>query len=372
MKKLFSILIIVLSVIALLLVGIVLFVNLNPRFGGSYSDEKAEAYSRAADFRDGIFYNASDMQMDMTFTKGLSVMRDFMTAKNREPGHPIPAQPYPVKEIHANDGKPDQLVWLGHSAVFMRLNGKAILVDPMMGEKPSPIKWFGSKRFNPQLPFEAEDLPYVDIILLTHDHYDHLDHSSVLKLKEKTKTFLVPLGVAAHLEKWGVDSHKIREFAWWQGTTIDDIKMTFAPAQHFSGRGLNNRFSTLWGSWIIQTKNRNIYFSGDSGYANHFKEIGEKFGPFDFAMLECGQYDDRWKDVHMMPEETFLAAKDLGAQTLMPIHWGAFTLAVHPWDDPPKRLVKASDESNAQPLIPEIGQPVIFDNLPETQKWWQQ
>jgi len=371
MKKMLTSLIIVLSVIFLLVIGVILFLNLNPRFGGSYSDEKAKKYAQMADFRDGEFLNTDEVQMDMNFRKGLSVMRDFMTSENREPDMPPPVQQYPVKEIHADDGAPDQLVWLGHSAIFMRLNGKVILIDPMMGQKPSPVKWFGSNRFNPELPFDAEDLPYVDIILFTHDHYDHLDYTSILKLKEKTKKFLVPLGVAAHLEKWGVDSQKVKEFAWWQDTTIDDIKLTFAPAQHFSGRGLNNRFSTLWGSWIIRTDQRNIFFSGDSGYAGHFKEIGENYGPFDFAMLECGQYDDRWRDVHMMPEETFVAARDIKAQTFMPIHWGAFTLAVHPWDDPPKRLVKASDESNARPFIPVIGQPVMFDDLPATENWWQ-
>jgi L-ascorbate metabolism protein UlaG (beta-lactamase superfamily) len=214
-------------------------------------------------------------------------------------------------------------------------------------------------------------LPPLDIVLLSHDHYDHLDHGSILKLKAKAKHFVVPLGVAAHLVKWGVAASRITELDWWETATVDGVFLAAAPARHFSGRGLRDRDKTLWCSWVLKSGEQSVYFGGDSGYDTHFKEIGQKYGPFDLTMLECGQYNEAWQYIHMMPEQTAQAHLDLRGNVLMPTHWGAFSLALHPWQEPIDRLSKAAQDLNitlATPLIGQRWNPLA--QVPQTQ-WWK-
>jgi L-ascorbate metabolism protein UlaG (beta-lactamase superfamily) len=209
-------------------------------------------------------------------------------------------------------------------------------------------------------------------MVISHDHYDHLDYGSIQKLKGKTKLFYVPLGVGAHFREWGVKPEQIVEFNWWEEESVEGLKFVFTPARHFSGRGLTNRFSTLWGSWVIQSKNENVFFSGDSGYGVHFKKIGDKFGPFDFAMIECGQYDEKWADIHMTPEESAQAGVDLKTKVAMPIHWGAFSLALHTWTDPVERIIKTAEELNLPLITPAIGDVVHLDSTIQktVNNWW--
>lgn len=185
----------------------------------------------------------------------------------------------------------------------------------MLGESPSPHPLLGPKRYSNELSIPVEKLPYIDAVVISHDHYDHLDYESIMKLKDKVGRFYVALGVSTHLIEWGIEPDKITELDWWKESDADDFTFICAPARHFSGRGLSNRFTTLWASWIVKTENSTVYFSGDSGYGPHFKEIGNRYGPFDFVMLECGQYNELWKDIHMMPEQTVQAAIDLKAST---------------------------------------------------------
>src|SRR5690606_16810135 len=206
---------------------------------------------------------------------------------------------------------------------------------------------------------------------ISHDHYDHLDYESIMKLKGKVGHFYVPLGVSSHLLKWEIAPEKITELDWWQETSLDNFKIVCTPARHFSGRGLFDNFITLWSSWIVRPPTANVYFSGDGGYGPHFKEIGERYGPFDFAMLECGQYNELWKDIHMMPEQTVQAAMDLETKLAMPIHWGAFTLALHTWRDPITRVTTAAQQHGVPITTPRIGDPVFLhaDTFPVSQ-WW--
>jgi L-ascorbate metabolism protein UlaG (beta-lactamase superfamily) len=242
----------------------------------------------------------------------------------------------------------------------------------MFGLVPAPHPYLGKERFNSELPIEIENLPQIDAIILSHDHYDHLDYGSIMRLKDKTKIFYVPLGVGVHLESWGIPKERIVEMDWWEEQAFDSLNIIFAPARHFSGRGLSDRFKTLWGSWIVQGKNDNIYFSGDGGYGPHFKEIGEKYGPFDFAMMECGQYDLRWHNIHMLPEETARASKDLNAKLMMPIHWGAFNLALHSWTDPVVRVKAATDKLGMPMITPIIGDKVFYrKEVNYRQSWWE-
>lgn len=249
------------------------------------------------------------------------------------------------------------------------MDGLNILIDPMFGDYPSPLPYLTGKRFNDTLPIAVTDLPQIDVIILSHDHYDHLDYNSILELKEKTKRFLVPLGLRSHLESWGVDSKKITELDWFGDQKIGNITFRCTPAQHFSGRGISDKMSTLWCSWVISGK-QNIYFSGDSGYFDGFKEIGEKFGPFDACLMECGQYDSLWSDIHMFPEQTGQAHLDLNGKTLIPIHWGGFTLANHDWDDSILRLSKFCKTNNITLATPKIGEAILIGENTDYDSWW--
>jgi L-ascorbate metabolism protein UlaG (beta-lactamase superfamily) len=242
----------------------------------------------------------------------------------------------------------------------------------MFGDVPAPHPWLGKHRFSKSLPIEIEKLPQIDAVILSHDHYDHLDYGSITKLKSKVNQFFTPLGVGSHLTEWGIDSSKVKELDWWDEVQYGDFTFACTPAQHFSGRRMGDRGATLWASWVIKTAENSIFFSGDSGYNAHFKEIGEKYGPFDFAMIECGQYNEQWKQIHMMPEQTVLAGIDLKAKLIMPIHWAAFKLAFHTWTDPIERVTKKAKEMNMPIATPMIGEPILIDkqNQFPHSDWW--
>ena len=218
--------------------------------------------------------------------------------------------------------------------------------------------------------YQVDAFPEIDILSLSHDHYDHLDYKSILRLQPKIKKFYTSLGVGAHLENWGISSDKIVEFDWWESVKVtDDIVITATPARHFSGRGFT-RAKSLWSSFVLNIHGYNLFLGGDSGYDNHFKIIGEKYGPFDIAILENGQYNVLWHNIHTLPEETFLAAKDLKAKVLMPVHWAKFPLANHAWNEPIKRL-KAVSNNKIKLTTPMIGEPVVLDSLYPDKVWWE-
>lgn len=349
----------------------VLFVYLSPEFGGTPSEANKTRFEQLDYFSEGKFSNLIPTKMDMDFGKVITMLPELL--KNdpaRIPSFDLPIVSRDSLEL-VEDSLPTRLVWFGHSAFLLQIDGKNILIDPMLGEVPAPNPLLGKKRFFKDLPIEIEKLPQIDLIIISHDHYDHLDYGSIQKLKGKTKQFYVPLGVGAHFERWGVSPDVIHEMKWWEEAEVAGLSLVFTPSRHFSGRGPNNRFSTLWGSWVIKGQEDNIYFSGDSGYGPHFKEIGEKYGPFDFAMMECGQYNENWKDIHMIPEETAIAGKELNAKVMMPIHWAAFTLAMHSWTDPVERVTIKAKEINQSLFVPKIGEFIVLkDSLWTTEEWW--
>ena len=214
-----------------------------------------------------------------------------------------------------------------------------------------------------------KDLPRVDVILISHDHYDHLDMQTAEFFKDQETVFITPLGVGSHLESWGIKKNKIIERDWHQTHNLKGIEFIATPSQHFSGRGLSDRNSTLWASWIIRSESHKVYFSGDSGYDIHFKEIGEKYGPFDIAFMENGQYNEKWHAAHLMPEEAAKAYLELKAEKVFPIHWGMFTLAMHTWWEPPQRLL-AAVERKEDVVIPKIGLVYEVGNEPSIDPWW--
>ena len=363
----------ILILIAALVVSYYLFVNFYPSFGGDVSKDRQDTYATSTQFEKGKFVNTNPVQLDMSFGQMLSISRKvfFQKIENGSPEQEL--RPIKIDSTNiANYASPTRLFWFGHSSFLVQMNHKNILIDPMFSESPAPHRLLGPKRFSSELPIELEQLPGIDAVLISHDHYDHLDYKSISALKDKVDMFYAPLGVGVHLEAWGVAKEKIKELDWWQDASLDDLTFICTPARHFSGRKMNNRQSTLWSSWILRSETENIFFSGDSGYDTHFKEIGEKYGPFDFAMLECGQYNTMWPDVHMFPEETAQAGIDLRAAKIMPIHWGAFKLAMHSWTDPVERVTKKAKELNIPIITPQIGEAFLLNGETSSSfTWWE-
>lgn len=356
--------------ILFLLIGTVIFINHHPAFGGKPTGEEL---LRIQKFR----YRSGEKFTNMYPTKETFNWNDYQELfkkllkdnPNRRPSNSLPYVDVTKEKILGLSDSVTTAIWLGHSAVYLKMNGKHILLDPMLDDYPSPVPFLVGKRFNDTPPIGAADFPYLDVVVLSHDHYDHLDYATILNLKDKTNKFLVPLGVGAHLTSWGVSKEKIKEFSWYEEITLDNVTYTCTPAQHFSGRSINDKMRTLWSSWVIKGKNT-IFFSGDSGYFPEFKRIGEKYGPFDACFLECGQYNELWKDIHMYPEETAQAHLDLKGKMLIPIHWGAFSLGMHDWNEPVKRLTKACDRNTIQLATPLPGEPVQIGDPKQFSKWW--
>jgi L-ascorbate metabolism protein UlaG (beta-lactamase superfamily) len=339
-------------------------------FGKLPSGDRLKKIKKSPQYKDGSFQNLFEtqvMQEDASFFKVAT--KFFSKGIDREPPAPLPSVKTNLKSI---SGDKPTLIWFGHSSYLIYIAGKKILVDPIFSESPSPIQAFGKKYYAGASPFTVEDLPDLDIVLITHDHYDHLDYETILKLKSKTKLFCATLGVGAHLNSWGVTDDHIIEFDRWETReVIPGIELTATPARHFSGR-LFKRFQTLWASYVLKADGRSIFIGSDSGYDDAFKIIGAKYGPFDLALMECGQYNDDWPLIHMIPEQTVQASFDLKANIFMPVHWGKFTLAFHPWNDPIKRVVAEAERLNANITTPMIGEPVVLGTVLPTTRWWEQ
>lgn len=259
---------------------------------------------------------------------------------------------------------------LGHSSLLLWLENEFWLIDPMFSDRASPFSFIGPKRFHPT-PINISELPPIKGVILSHNHYDHLDKVSIQKLHNITEAFYMPLGVGADLAKWGVPIAKINEYDWHEAVTIGDVTLTATPARHFSGRALSDRNQSLWASWVIKTGKNTLFYSGDGGYFPGFKTIGDTYGPFDLAFMESGAYNILWPDVHMTPAETVQAYFDLNAKTLVPIHNSTFDLSIHTWFDPLQQITNISVEKNANLLIPKMGQPVYLNNLPTLEYWWR-
>lgn len=362
------------SFLLLILVVGVSFVYFSPQFGGSPTEEKAKEYSKSVNYREGEFLNRTKVEMSFTFSQYIEmIVKFFGTQPNTVPDKPLPVSKLDPTEIKNYSGDSHRVIWFGHSAILLQIDNNNILIDPMFGDVPAPHPWLGKSRFTDGLPLEIEEMPKIDAVLFSHDHYDHLDYGSIMKLKDKVGKFYVPLGLGNHLLEWGIEADRITEMDWWSETEFENMTFVCTPAQHFSGRSISDRNSTLWASWVIKSDSASIYFSGDSGYNTHFKEIGDKYGPFDFAMMECGQYNEQWKQIHMMPEETVKAGLDLRAKLIMPIHWGAFKLAFHTWTDPVERLEKESQRLGLPITTPVIGIPIVLSKPPIAphNKWWE-
>ena len=297
--------------------------------------------------------------MNIHFNPLTTALRFAFEKNHRVPSSPLPGQP-PV--LNGTTGGGFSSTWLGHSTVLMSMGRYRILTDPVLVEKVTPV---GPSRFKGTLPLSPEQLPPLDLVLISHDHYDHLNRASIMGLKERTAAFAVPRGVGKYLSGWGVPKDKIMELSWWEHREpLPGIEVIATPSCHFSGRGLFDRNRTLWTSWVIRSQNFSLFFSGDSGYFKGFADIGQRLGPFDISFLECGAYDPSWRGVHMLPEETVQAHRDLGGGILHPVHWSTFNLALHPWYAPMERLTKAADRAGVTIATPRPGQTIDYPLRP--------
>ena len=287
----------------------------------------------------------------------------------------IPPKPFPIEKPTVSkvlDSSGIKVTWFGHATVYVEMDGKRIMTDPMLSEWAFPIKVVAPKRYNPP-PLKINELPRIDIVTISHDHYDHLDMNTVLELAKNGTQFFVGIGIKAHLIKWGIPENQINEMDWWETTTLDGFKIHCTPARHYSGRkGMDN--STLWASWVIESKSHKIFHSGDSGYQSHFKEIGKRFGTIDIGFIKIGDYglDLGWRDIHMYTEKSILAAKDINAQLTFPIHWGTFNLSNHNWFEPINLAVEFSRKESVDIVTPKLGQTITYGEEYNNEFWWKE
>ncbi len=316
-------------------------------------------------YKDGKFTNPKVLEMN----PGFGMMKKYLFGKEqRSPEEVLPQNKIDLSLLESADSSYLKVTNAGHSSLLIHMDGYRILTDPVYEAKLTPV---GPTRFNKDIPIDPTELKNIDVVVISHNHYDHLNKYSIKTIHPEVARFIVPLGVGAQLEKWGVPRDKITELDWWDSFYYDEkLTITSTPSQHFSGRGLADRNETLWTSYVIASLDHNIYFSGDSGYFDGFKTIGEKFGPFDIAFMECGAYNKEWADVHMFPEQTVQASLDLKAHFVWPIHWGTFNLALHDWFDPMKRVTLAAEANGVRLLTPIFGQVVEYPGRMQTEKWW--
>jgi L-ascorbate metabolism protein UlaG (beta-lactamase superfamily) len=357
--------------IAVLFIGIIVLAADHMTASATYSkgDINMVKIIQSEQYKHGKFWNKVPWEWPST-GPNLSTIWKFLTGgEQRKPEVELPVRPVNISHFSSSGDNQLNVTWLGHSSLMINIDGYRVLTDPVFEKRVSIV---GPTRYNGEVPLVVDELPDIDAVVVSHNHYDHLNKYSIQLLDHKTKRFIVPLAVGAQLEKWGISRTKIVELDWWEEYPLDTRLMIAAtPSQHFSGRGLSDRDKTLWASFVIRGPRHQVFFSGDSGYFSGFKEIGDYYGPFDMTFLECGAYNERWHHIHMFPEETVKAHVDLKGKVLHPIHWGTFNLALHPWYEPMERLSDAASAAMVKTALPVVGETSIYGGYIPEQKWWE-
>ncbi|MCA9735185.1 MAG: MBL fold metallo-hydrolase [Deferribacteres bacterium] len=324
---------------------------------------------QSSQFENGKYYNQINWQ-EPAFHDFLSLMKEMLIEDvERTPKKALPLQSVDLTAFNSTVEEQLNATWLGHSSLLLNIDGNKIITDPVYEKR---ISLFGPTRYNGEVPLKIADLPEIDVVIISHNHYDHLNKYSIQKIKDKANLFITTLGIAKTLIEWGVSHEKVIELDWWQEYRVNEkLLIAATPAQHFSGRALTDRFKTLWASWVIHGSQHNIFYSGDSGYFPGFKQIGDKYGPFDMTFMENGAYNRRWRAVHMFPEECLQAHLDVRGKILHPIHWGTFRLSTHSWYDPIQRLCAAAENAGVPLATPKVGETTIYPTQIPNSKWWE-
>ncbi len=348
--------------------GAALFVH-SPRFGALPDSEEKARFAQSLHFRHGRFCNTLATSVLAKGESSVKIWLDFLFGPKRE--RLVPKEPLPVvkSDFWRLAQGADCLVWLGHSSFFLHFAGLNILIDPVLSSYAAPLP-LAVRAFPGTSVFHASDFPPLDLLLISHDHWDHLDYATLQALLPKTAQVVTGLGVGAHLRRFGCPEEKIHEADWGDSLRFGELSVHVTCARHFSGRFLT-RDASLWVGFALQGPQHKLFFSGDSGYGPHFAEIGQQFGGFDLVLLDMGQYNSRWPDIHMCPEQTAQAADDLQARALVPTHVGRFCISTHPWDEPFLRMAKAAQNHNFAMLSPRIGESLFFDRTMPFPAWWQ-
>ena len=347
----------------------VFFFMRTARFGAEPRGARLIKMQDSPHYRNGQFQNLNPTPQLTEGTNIFGMLVKFFF-DNKTQKTPPAALPSIKTDLKLANRDKNMLVWFGHSSYFLKVDGRSILVDPVFSGNASPLR-FTTRSFKGSDLYTAADMPSIDYLVLTHDHWDHLDYRTVLLLKPRVRRIITGMGVADHLVSWGFEREKMIEMDWYGSTQPETgFSFTSMPARHFSGRGFR-RNKSIWSSFVLKTPTKNIFIGGDSGYDEHFRSIGNQFGPFDLAILENGQYDPHWKYIHMFPEETVQAALDLRADKLLPVHWGKFSLSTHAWDDSIRRITREGKLRNQKILHPMIGEETDLDQEQEFSDWWE-
>ncbi len=335
--------------------------------------ERLERIVASPRYRDGAFFNASGATPMLKPVTALSTVGKFLAGgPRRSPAGPLPAQsPFEAWSTRPDTGL--RATWLGHSTVLVELDGLRVLTDPVWSERASPTRFAGPKRFQP-VPVRIAQLPKLDAVVLSHDHYDHLDAIAIVELAKTGVPIVTSLGVGVHLEAFGIPPERIIELDWWEEAKLAGgaLTVTAAPSQHFSGRGLNDRNATLWSSLVLRSERHAVFFSGDTGLTPEYAEIRARLGPFDLVMLEVGAFHPSWGTIHLGPENALQALSLLGGGAFLPVHWGTFSLALHEWDEPAETLLKLAPRRDARLVMPMLGQPVEPAQVEAVTPWWRE
>ncbi len=335
-------------------------------FGGTPRGERLERMKRSPNYHNRRFVNIYRIQK---FRVGRALKSFLNGSSYKTPRKALPVQRRNRADYAQAPASGLRVTWLGHSTLLVEVDGHRILTDPVWSNRAGPGLGLGPKRFfAPPLPLEQ--LPRLDAVIISHDHYDHLDMNTIRRLNKLGVKFVVPLGVGAHLERWKVPASRIVELDWWQSHTVGKLKLVATPARHGSGRSLTDRNATLWASWSMVGPKHRVFFSGDGGYSPSFAEIGKKYGPFDVTLMESGAYNTAWSDFHLGPEQSVKAHSDLRGKVMIPIHWGTFVLAPHGWTEPAERLRVAARNAGATLAIPRPGDQVEPASPPALTRWW--
>ncbi|MEU5536074.1 MBL fold metallo-hydrolase [Streptomyces sp. NPDC020362] len=346
-------------------------------FGAEPSGERLARIRRSPHFKDGVFQNPGGVARTRPSGSTVDLAKVFLdkeTRPLRAPRGTVPVHPTTLADLAKPPADGLRVTWMGHSSVLAEIDGHRVLFDPVWGERCSPFPFVGPRRLHP-VPLPLAALGPVDVVVISHDHYDHLDLPSIKTLAGTDTVFAVPLGVGAHLEHWGVSPDRLRELDWHESTRVGGLTLTATPARHFCGRGLRNTQHTLWASWAVAGEEHRIYHSGDTGYFEGFKDIGAEHGPFDATMIQIGAYSEFWPDIHMTPEEGMRAHLDLQGGVphgvLMPIHWGTFNLAPHPWSEPGEWTKEAAEAAGQAVALPRPGEPFEPAGKLPAEPWWR-